>query len=628
MSPLLTMASLSLLGYHLTFDAEMSSPADMSQFVNTFQNGDTREYANHEQENYAPYDPNNPALPYNFVNGQLVITASPIPQWDQPYTSGMIETSGIFTQSQGYFEMRAAVPAGQGFWPAFWLLPTSYYPEIDILEQPNNSGTNTKYWTHTSSPSDNSGGFTDTGVDLTQGYHRYGFFWNNDIIQYVFDGQLVGYPHPTPPAMAGLQMYMILNLAVGDQYSWPGAPPAGASSTFGIDYVRAFSNDPTVPTVSLEPISSPDGVDTTPVLMPPAPATPPVVGTGTDTLVLRMAEDAYQGDAQFTVSIDGRKRGGTFTATANHFVGQYQDFAIKGDYSTARHTVAVNFLNDLSGSDGDRNLYLLGATIDGAPVSHSALTELVDGPQTVGFVNVPLAPINVGTGPDSFTLAVSQDTYAPNPRYIISVDGVQQGMPLLATAHHAFGQTQSVIVHGTFGPASHTVGVEFLNGVAPGSTPNGVNLYVESVSYDGIAAGAAPLEMSSRGTAKLTTAAQAADTLALTLAEDAWQGNAQAQISVDGVVMGSVPVTAANNASIAQSFSVQGSWGGAAVPHTVTVAYLNDAYGGPGQDRNLYVRTVTVDGKQISGAQSLMRAGTMTFAYAPPLPPPVWVINK
>jgi beta-glucanase (GH16 family) len=37
------------------------------------------------------------------------------------YQSGLITTKNKFTQTFGYFEMNAILPAGQGLWPAFWL---------------------------------------------------------------------------------------------------------------------------------------------------------------------------------------------------------------------------------------------------------------------------------------------------------------------------------------------------------------------------------------------------------------------------------------------------------------------------------------------------------------------------
>ena len=62
--------------------------------------------------------------------------------------------------------------------------------------------------------------------------------------------------------------------------------------------------------------------------------TPITFGTGPDSLVFQISEDAYangdgtsdaKGDATFTVSVDGKQIGGTFTAVASHAAGQEQD---------------------------------------------------------------------------------------------------------------------------------------------------------------------------------------------------------------------------------------------------------------------------------------------------------------
>ncbi len=618
-APLVAAAALSLLGYHLTFDAEMGSQADMSQFINTFSNGDTRLYNNNEEENYVPYDLANPAQPFTFANGALTISATPVPSGGVSYTSGMLETSGIFAQGAGYFEMRAAMPAGQGFWPAFWILPFGgYYPEIDIMEQPNNSGTDSEYWTHTNTPTDSSGGFSDTGVDLFHGYHRYGFLWTANSIQYVFDGQLLGWPHDMPPAMAGLTMYMIANLAVSNQWGWAGAPVPGTSSSISIDYIRAFSMDPTVPAVSLEPISSPDGVDTTPVLTLPDPPVPSPIGAGLDTLVLQMAEDAYDGDAQFTVSVDGKPRGKVQTTTASHMLGQVQPFTIHGNFGNGKHTVGVAYTNDLSGNDGNRNLYLVGATINGTVVHNATLTENFNGTQTFNFCARPVAPITIGTGPDSLVLDISEDR-APkaSAKYTISVDGVQQGGTQMAAALHGYGQTQTVTVNGSFGPSAHTVGINFINGAATADASTGLSLYVDALSYNGIAAQAPAAGMTVRGTTNVQTALQQPDTVVLSVAEDAWQGDAQASVTVDGTAMGTFTVTAPKASATPQTISLSGSFGGPAIAHSVVVNFLNDAYGTPGQDRNLYVQGISFDGNSVAGQTSLMRAGPVTFTVQP-----------
>src|SRR6266702_7595661 len=38
------------------------------------------------------------------------------------YTSARLKTQGLFSQAYGRFETRTKIPAGQGMWPAFWLL--------------------------------------------------------------------------------------------------------------------------------------------------------------------------------------------------------------------------------------------------------------------------------------------------------------------------------------------------------------------------------------------------------------------------------------------------------------------------------------------------------------------------
>ena len=111
----------------------------------------------------------------------------------------------------------------------------------------------------------------------------------------------------------------------------------------------------------------------------PSPAT----GSGSDTLVLGIAEDAYLGDAQFTVSVDGKQLGGMFTATALHAAGASQAFTFKGDFGSGQHALAVNFLNDAWGGTPatDRNLYVNAITYNGTNTSQST-TLMNQGPMT------------------------------------------------------------------------------------------------------------------------------------------------------------------------------------------------------------------------------------------------------
>ncbi len=619
--------AVNLLGYHLTFDAEFTTAADLAQFSFAFRNGDTNLYNNGDAQNYTPYDPSNPANPFSFANGALSITARPVPLYNLPYTSGMLQTANTFQQNQGYFEIRAQTTGAKGFWPAFWLLPNAYYPEIDILEQPNNAK-NSEYWTHTTTPTDSSGGYTDTGVNLSAGYHSYGFLWTADTIQYTFDGKLISYAHTTPPALANLKMYMLANLAVGGPNSWSGAPVSGTIASFNIDYIRAYSKDPAAPAVAFQAISSPDGVDTRPMLALPPVSEPAPIGTGPDTLVLQISEDAYAGDAQFTISIDGVQQGGVQTALANHGAGQTQPFTVRGAFGTAAHTVTVNFLNNADNpqTGADRNLFVISGTINGKAIPGAVLNEYAAGPQSFAFSGgtptpppTPAPPptqVTIGSGSDTFLVGISEDAWQGDARFTIKVDGAQQGGVQTASAPHSAGKPQVYAIKGTFGPGAHNVTVDFLNDAWGGTPQTDRNLYVDSLSYNGVAAPNAARMLATQGPVSLITASQAAartDTLSVALTEDAYKGDAIAQITIDGKVLGTPTVTFLNNGGPAQVLTYTGSFG--AGPHTVGVNFLNDDWGGAvGLDRNLYVKGVAFDGVMAPNSQAaLYTSGLVNF---------------
>src|SRR5690242_15708117 len=89
----------------------------------------------------------------------------------------------------------------------------------------------------------------------------------------------------------------------------------------------------------------------------PAPSSASI-GTGPDSLVLKLSQDAYQGSAQYTISVDGQQIGGTLTASAWHSAGQSDSITVLGNWGPGSHQVSVNFLNDAWGgtATADRNL--------------------------------------------------------------------------------------------------------------------------------------------------------------------------------------------------------------------------------------------------------------------------------
>ncbi len=111
------------------------------------------------------------------------------------------------------------------------------------------------------------------------------------------------------------------------------------------------------------------------------------------TLTLNMSEDAWQGDAQFTVKVDGIQIGGVYTATASHAAGQSQAVVIRGiPESMSPHDIAISFINDAWGGTAstDRNLYVNSMQFDRQSVAGGTAALFSNGVQHF----TALAPAN------------------------------------------------------------------------------------------------------------------------------------------------------------------------------------------------------------------------------------------
>lgn len=367
-----------------------------------------------------------------------------------------------------------------------------------------------------------------------------------------------------------------------------------------------------VGTVSLSLTTDPVIIEVAPnTAAPIATPAPVTIGSGPDTLALSVSEDAYQGDAQFTVSVDGTQVGGTQTATASHAAGQSQIFNVLGTFAPGTHTAAINFLNDAWGGTAstDRNLYVVGAALDGTAVPSSALALMGAGAKSFQFAGSASAAVN------TLDLHVSEDNWQGDAQFTVDIDGTTVGGVRTATASHAAGATQDVVITGNWGAGAHSIGVSFINDAYGGTAATDRNLYVEQVTYDGRAASGTPVSLLWNSTSPFAVPAAAGTTaLTLHLAEDAWQGDAQYSVTVDGAALGQGgTVTASNAQGKSQAVSLQAAL--SAGKHDIGVTFLNDAYGGTAAtDRNLYVKGIDVNGTAVPGAAaSLMNAGTSHF---------------
>jgi beta-glucanase (GH16 family) len=184
--------------------------------------------------------------PFSIHNGVLQIQASvPAPTvapylQGQKYISGILTTYNSFSQLYGYFEIRAQIPSGKGYWPTFWLLPKVDIPtppEIDVLEARGDDLTHlllTAHYNLLNEPKKAS--FVIPVPDMSVAFHRYGMLWTAEYIAWYFDGIRVAYT-PTP-ADLNSPMYLLLNLAVGGGWIAPPDVTTPFPGNFLVDYIR------------------------------------------------------------------------------------------------------------------------------------------------------------------------------------------------------------------------------------------------------------------------------------------------------------------------------------------------------------------------------------------------------
>lgn len=189
--------------------------------------------------------------PNPFTQGQslLGIRATPNPNLNHypfTYTSGCLSTAGLFSFQYGYAEIRCQAPSGKGFWPTFWMMKwvgswdVVWPPEIDVF-QASSRLPNEYYPAVFYGTGQEAGAFVNTGTNISQGMHTYGFEWTASTMNWFFDGKLV-MTQKSPPGTA-VPMFLMLSLAVGDNSGWIG-PPDGSVATWWIDYVRVYDRKP------------------------------------------------------------------------------------------------------------------------------------------------------------------------------------------------------------------------------------------------------------------------------------------------------------------------------------------------------------------------------------------------
>lgn len=198
--------------------------------------GNRTHASNREVQNYGDVNP------FDAQDGVLSITAAPTAGLPTglSHESGLITTQASHVQTYGVFEMVAKLPAGQGFWPAFWLLRADgvWPSELDVMEVLGGAPERSYGAMHSQAGAAANTIFSNAGEDFSQGFHSFSVAWRPDQVRWSVDGVEV-FSMATPADLHS-PMFMLANVAVGGTGSWPGAVDATATGVMQIDSIRAW----------------------------------------------------------------------------------------------------------------------------------------------------------------------------------------------------------------------------------------------------------------------------------------------------------------------------------------------------------------------------------------------------
>ena len=193
--------------------------------------------------------------------GHLVITARREAKGGRSYTSSRVKTEGTMEFGFGRVDIRAALPRGQGIWPALWALGADfqqvgwpYCGELDIMEMIGGGGREntvhgTLHWNVGGigapyAPAYQGGQFQQAGDDFGAGFNVFSMIREHDRVQWLVNDEL--YHEQYLPDSQDFKpfdnpFFLIFNVAVGG--NWPGSPDGSTQfpQRLVVDYVRVFA---------------------------------------------------------------------------------------------------------------------------------------------------------------------------------------------------------------------------------------------------------------------------------------------------------------------------------------------------------------------------------------------------
>lgn len=189
-------------------------------------------------------------------DGYLIVQAKQERAGNQNYTSSRLTTQNKFNFKYGRVDIRAALPKGQGIWPALWMLgkniTTVSWPkcgEIDIMEMiggdasgRDNTVYGTPHWDNNGSHAQYGGSTKLTSGIFNGEFHVFSIVWDEKKIVWYLDDKQFHIIDTTPAGLSEFQeeYFLLVNLAVGG--NWPGKPDGTTAfpQQLVVDYIRVF----------------------------------------------------------------------------------------------------------------------------------------------------------------------------------------------------------------------------------------------------------------------------------------------------------------------------------------------------------------------------------------------------
>lgn len=238
---------MSYPGYSLVWNDEFDGNTLSSEWVHEIGNGNWG-WGNNELQYYREENT-------KIENGLLIITAKEEGFNGHNYTSSRIKTQGMRSFQYGRVDIRAALPFGQGLWPALWMLgdniSSASWPgcgEIDIMELIGGGAYNdrtvygTIHWDNNGHASYGGNNSLSSGTVFAEEFHVFSIIWTPSSIKWLRDD--IQYHEadiaPTDLSEFHQNFFFIFNVAVGG--TWPGDPDSSTlfPQIMAVDYIRVF----------------------------------------------------------------------------------------------------------------------------------------------------------------------------------------------------------------------------------------------------------------------------------------------------------------------------------------------------------------------------------------------------